>query len=208
MGLFSTLLGKNDTGIIVDISGISVDNVHITLRYLSELFQTNPIVCVTNSDNLLDINSSNIYWGARIAQFTNHKHLMPMDNVQPNSPIKGINFIDKDYFIQFTSNGIFDRLKKAVIFTDDINMVKSSLQWTPIEKPSQTQADLYYYKLMKAYTEVNEGNSTSSNDLVYSFATFYIDLQRDHKFLGRELEFPSFDIGKCIHYIWTYINYK
>jgi hypothetical protein len=217
MGLLGSLLGKNETGIIIDLAGISADSVHVTLCYLSELFQNNSIVCVTNNRDLLDLNCRNLFYGIRMVRITDPKNL-PITS-EPQLPIKalikGVNLIDKDYFIQFASKGIFDWIKKPVIFTDDVNMVKSSLQWSLIEKTSADQAAIYLYTITVAYNHAIEGISPSKNDLFQelsqisaSFADFYIHIQRSQKFLGQNLEPPQDDIGQCIHYILTYSNYK
>ena len=201
MGFLGSLLGKNDTGIIIDVNGISADSVHITLRYLSELFKNNSIVCVTNSNELLDLKGRNIFWGSNMVQFTKRTFQEP----PTNSPIKGVNLIDKDYFIQFVSKGIFDWVvKKPVIFTDDVSMVRSSLQWTPIEKPPAQLAVSYAFMFGEAYTNINKGISTSTNDLAHSFASFYIMIQKLQNFASQNLESPSSDIGDCLHYILIY----
>ncbi len=207
MGFLGSLLGKNDTGIIFDITGISAVSVHVTLMYLSNLFKNNEIVCVTDNPEFLCLKGSNIniFGGTRMVEFIDPKY-SPEPNMR-KAPIQGVNLIDKEHFIQFAPKGFFDRIKKPVIFTDDVNTVRSSLQWSLIEKTSKEQADLYTYTIMRAYVNANKGTSTS-NDFPDAFANFYIQIQRLQKFGGGDLEPPKFDIGQCIHYILEYSTYK
>jgi hypothetical protein len=201
MGWLGNLLGKNETGIIIDINGISSDNVHITLRYLSEIFQNDNIVCVTDSADLLDMKCRNMFWGGRMAQFTKKAE------VKFDSPVKGVNLIDREYFAQFKSKGSFDWIKKAVIFTDDPDMVKSSLSWTVADKPDPALVGTYWYMVANAYQDNVAGKSTS-NELPDSFAKFYIKVQGALNFIGIDLGAPSNDVGQCLQYIITYANYK
>jgi hypothetical protein len=208
MGFFDKILGKNETGIIADISNIKIDEALIALGFLRERNKYHSIIL--NSDKYTTINAGSPALYEGMVNIMSDK-LNMKEYYKKTDFLQGINIFDTSNFLNLKKMGKFDWVKKPFLFTDNTAEAKKILDWSILRdiNPHKNMVNLVGYE--KAYSDLENGGSKHPESLHYAYANYHMQIESLDQSIfggGKKKEYSYGDIAYSLYLIESWIDQK